>query len=146
MTLRSLFTVFITPRLPEARDFYVDHFGFRVVFDADWYVQLHGSRGEEAPPLELAFMRPDLLGQPAALQHSFTGAGAILTIEVEDVTVEHRRLEAAGVLSNLIVPLQDEAWGQRHFVFRDPAGTLVDVVQQIPPAAEFAAAYTAAQE
>ena len=146
MTLRSLFTVFVTPRLTEARDFYVDHFGFHVVFEADWYLQLHGSRGDASPPLELAFMRPDVEGQPGALQQAFAGAGAFLTIEVEDVTAEHDRLVAAGVLSNLIVPLRDEAWGQRHFVFRDPAGTFVDVVQPIPPAAEFAAAYAAQVE
>jgi len=146
MTLRSLFTVFVTPRLTEARNFYVEQFGFRVVFEADWYVQLHGSRGEGSPPLELAFMSPDVDGQPAALQQAFTGAGAFLTIEMEDAATEYQRLEAAGVLSDLIVPLRDEAWGQRHFVFRDPAGTLVDIVQQIPPADEFTSAYTAAQE
>ncbi|MGQ0648649.1 MAG: VOC family protein, partial [Gemmatimonadaceae bacterium] len=41
-----MFPVVVTSKLAEARDFYVQHFGFRVVFEADWYVQLHGSRGD----------------------------------------------------------------------------------------------------
>ena len=134
--------MFVTPRIGQARDFYVSHFGFQIVFEADWYVQLHGERSGGAPALELAFMRPEVEDQPAAVQQALTGAGVILTIEVEDATAEHHRLTAAGALSENIVPLRDEPWGQRHFLFRDPAGTLVDIVQAIPPAGDFVSAYT----
>jgi hypothetical protein len=41
----------------------------------------------------------------------------------------------------MIVDLQDEPWGQRHFLLSDPTGTLLDVVQQIPPSLEYAPAY-----
>lgn len=32
-----------------------------------------------------------------------------------------------------MVELQDEEWGQRHFMMEDPTGLLVDVVEQIGP-------------
>ena len=143
MALKSLFPVVVTGRLREARDFYVQHFGFRVVFEAEWYVQLHGSRGDSAPPVELAFMVPNVESQPAALHATFSGAGVILTIDVDDVDAVHTKLSDAGALNEVVVPLRDEPWGQRHFLFRDPAGTLLDVVQLIPPNPEYAAAYSA---
>jgi catechol 2,3-dioxygenase-like lactoylglutathione lyase family enzyme len=142
MALKSLFPVFLTSNPAEARDFYVQHFGFRVVFEADWYVQLHGCRGDGSPPLELAFMLPDLADQPAALHAAFSGSGVILTIEVDDAEAMHAKLHEAGALRDAIVTLRDEPWGQRHFLFRDPTGTLLDVVQQIPPAPEYVATYS----
>jgi uncharacterized glyoxalase superfamily protein PhnB len=35
------------------------------------------------------------------------------------------------------IPPTDEAWGQRRFMTRDPAGVLIDVVEQIEPAQGF---------
>ncbi len=67
MALKSLFPVFVTARLAEARDFYVQHIGFHVVFEADWYVQLHGFRGDSFPAVQLAFMLPGVADQPAAM-------------------------------------------------------------------------------
>lgn len=142
MTLKSLYPVIVTDKLTEVRDFYVQHFGFQVVFEADWYVQLHASRGDNTPPLELAFMLPHLESQPESLRAAFAGSGLVLTIDVDDVDAVHAKLSAVGVLRDVVVELRDEAWGQRHFLFRDPAGTLLDVVQLIPPSAEYAAAYS----
>lgn len=138
------YPVFIVPDLTPVRDFYVNHFGFRAVYDSDWYVHLHFAAADR-PPLELAFMRPDVSFQPPALQAPFAGPGVILTFEVEDVTALHAALAAAGVLRDVVVDLRDEAWGQRHFLIRDPAGILLDVVQPIPPAAEFAAGFAATE-
>jgi catechol 2,3-dioxygenase-like lactoylglutathione lyase family enzyme len=142
MELKSLLPVFVTAKLAEARDFYVQHFGFCVVFEADWYVQLHGLRGDGSPPVELAFMLPDVADQPAALHAAFSGSGVILTIEVDDAEEMHATFKEAGALREPIVALRDEPWGQRHFLFRDPSGVLLDVIQQIPPAPEYAAAYS----
>jgi catechol 2,3-dioxygenase-like lactoylglutathione lyase family enzyme len=142
MALKSLFPVIITSRLVDARAFYVEHFGFRVVFEADWYVQLHGFRGEGVPPMELAFMLPNVESQPALLHAAFSGAGVVLSFDVDDVGAIHERLMRAGALKESVVTLRDEVWGQRHFLFKDPAGTLVDVFQMIPPSGEFASAYS----
>lgn len=142
MQLRSLFPVIVTPQLSTARAFYVQHFGFRVVFDAGWYVHLHGDRSDGGPPLELAFMVDFVKDQPPELHAAFSGAGMVLTVDVQDARQAYRTLESAGVLGRLVVDLRDEPWGQRHFLFADPIGMLVDVVQLIPPSPGYAAAYS----
>ncbi len=45
----------------------------------------------------------------------------------------------------MLIPLRDEAFGQRHFITRDPNGVLIDIIKPIPPSAEFAQQYEAAQ-
>jgi hypothetical protein len=39
--------------------------------------------------------------------------------------------------------LRDEAFGQRHFIVRDPNGVLIDVIQPIAPDEAFLAQYAA---
>ena len=58
-----------------------------------------------------------------------------VTLQVDDAAAEHERLVSAG--APIAYPLRDEPWGQRRFALRDPAGTWVDVVQQIDPAPGF---------
>ena len=140
MQFRSMFPVIVTNEVTRARDFYVKHLGFYVVFEADWYVQLHAPREDGGKPIELAFMTPNLESQPAALRPAFSGEGVIVTLEVEDVDSVYRNLRDFGY--EMVVDLKDEPWGQRHFLLRDPTGTLLDVVKQIPPSEEYSAAYT----
>jgi uncharacterized glyoxalase superfamily protein PhnB len=54
---------------------------------------------------------------------------------VADAAAAFAQLSSGG--APIIHPLTDEPWGQRRFMTRDPAGVLVDVVQQIEPAAGF---------
>ncbi|HYO19769.1 MAG TPA: VOC family protein [Dermatophilaceae bacterium] len=54
-----------------------------------------------------------------------------ITIEVADAAAARDRVGAAG--HPIMVELQDEEWGQRHFMMEDPTGLLVDVVEQIGP-------------
>ncbi len=139
MKLKSLFPVIATKGVTAARDFYVRYFGFEVVFDAGWYVQLHGERDGGGAPLELAFMLPDHESLPPALRRAFEGQGMFLTVEVEDVDTLYERLRGDG--HEILIELRDEAWGQRHFGVRDPNGGMLDVVKPIPPSAEYQAGY-----
>ena len=41
----------------------------------------------------------------------------------------------------VIQPLRDEAFGQRHFIIRDPAGTLIDLIRVIPASDAYADAW-----
>jgi uncharacterized glyoxalase superfamily protein PhnB len=59
----------------------------------------------------------------------------ILTIEVADVEAAYAALTATG--APIVHPLTDEPWGQRRFMTKDPAGVLVDVVEQREPADGF---------
>jgi uncharacterized glyoxalase superfamily protein PhnB len=72
----------------------------------------------------------------------FSGPGVVLSIDVDDVDAQHEKLRVAGALNDVVDDLRDEPWGQRHFLFRDPAGILLDVLQMIPPNPEYAAAYS----
>lgn len=135
MNLKSIFPVIATNSIDEARDFYVKYFGFEVVFDAGWYVQLHGRRMESDVPLELAFMIPNNESLPPSLQHAFDGKGVFITIEVDEVDTLYQELREAGC--EAVVELRDETWGQRHFITRDPSGSLLDVVKPIPLAEEY---------
>ncbi len=79
MEHKSSFPVVVTSKVAEARDFYVNHLGFQVVFEADWYVQLHAPREGGGKPVEMAFMKPDQEPQPAPLHPAFNGIGVIFT-------------------------------------------------------------------
>lgn len=134
MQVRDLYPLITTRALFEARDFYATHFGFDVAFEASWFVYLAGKPDGESRGATLAFMHPDHPSNPPGPE-SFDGRGMIVTIEVADAAAAFGRLSSAG--APIVHPMTDEAWGQRRFMTRDPAGVLVDVVQQIEPAAGF---------
>ena len=130
MKVRDLYPLITTPALFEARDFYVIHFGFDVLFEASWFVYLSGTADGETRGATLAFMHPDHPSNPPGPE-AFDGRGMILTVEVADASSVFDRLVKGG--APIVHPLTDEDWGQRRFMTRDPAGILVDVVQQIEP-------------
>lgn len=131
MKVRDLYPLITTPALAKVRDFYVDHFGFQVAFQATWFLYLVGPGEEGTRGATLAFMHPDHPSNPPGPE-SFNGLGMILTVEVSDAASVFERLERGG--APVVHPLTNEAWGQRRFMTRDPAGVLVDVVEQIAPA------------
>ncbi len=132
-----MYPIVMTDRLAECRGFWVDRLGFAVVFEANWILVL-ASAGERRM---LAFMSTDHPSTPPA-RESFGASGLLLTLEVDDVDAEHARLAADGV--EILHGPVDEAWGQRRFLVRDPAGVWVDVVAQIAPAEGFWERYAVA--
>jgi catechol 2,3-dioxygenase-like lactoylglutathione lyase family enzyme len=120
-----------TPALAEAREFYTRWFGFEVGFESSWFVLLVSS-GER--PFSLAFMTPDHPSNPPGPER-FDGRGLVLTFQVADAAAEHARLQRAGLA--LHYGLHDEPWGQRRFMVQDPAGVLIDIVEQTEPAPGF---------
>ena len=140
MKVRDLYPLITTPALFEARDFYVTHFGFDVLFEASWFVYLSGTGDGETRGATLAFMHPDHPSNPPGPE-AFDGRGMILTVEVADASSVFDRVVKGG--APIVHPLTDEEWGQRRFMTRDPAGILVDVVQQIEPKQGFWERYPA---
>jgi uncharacterized glyoxalase superfamily protein PhnB len=59
-----------------------------------------------------------------------------VTVELDDVVQLHARAIHLDV--PIVLDLRDEPWGQRHFMARDPAGLLLDLVQLIPPTSDYA--------
>ncbi|MGI9333179.1 MAG: VOC family protein [Gammaproteobacteria bacterium] len=136
--MNSLFPDICSDALPESRDFYVSLLGFKPVFEMDWYIQLQAPNDEN---VQLAFVARDHPSVPEG--YRVTPQGVVITVELNDIEPVHRRALQMGV--TLIQELRDEVWGQRHFMAADPNGLLVDVVQMIAPAPEFAEQYTQAQ-
>jgi catechol 2,3-dioxygenase-like lactoylglutathione lyase family enzyme len=140
MKVRDSYPLITTPHLFEARDFYATHFGFVPAFEASWFVYLVGPAEEGSRGATIAFMHPDHPSSPPGPE-AFSGQGMILTVEVADAAAMHRSLVESG--APIVLGLKDEDWGQRRFTTRDPAGMLVDVVQQIEPKAGYWEQYPA---
>lgn len=115
--------------------FYVDHFGFEVKFDSDWYTHL---QSREDAHVNIAILQFDHPTVPKETQAKV--AGLILNFETDDVDAEFEKAKAAGL--PILKALVDEDFGQRHFITRDPNGVLIDVIKPIPPSPEFLAQYT----
>ena len=144
--MKSLFPVFLSEDLAGVTRFYVEHFDFQVVFKADWYVQLHYVR-TGAPPLELAFMLPNMDVIPeAARPIAVASSGVILTLDFDAVDMVYDQLVNRGAVKEFVLEPTDEAWGQRHFMFIYRRGLFVDVVQSISPTIEYEQAYSSEQE
>ena len=110
-----------------AKEFYLKHFAFKVVFENEWYLSLESDGNIKG---EIAFMLPQEEGQPV-----YTSGGLSICLEVAAVDVEHDRLKAAGL--DIIVPLKDNPWGDRSFVTVDPVGVGLYIYSPIEPAAEY---------
>ncbi|PZR27471.1 MAG: glyoxalase [Citrobacter freundii] len=113
----------ITTKLTETKKFYQDVLGFGVRFESDWFILMHTPDGND----EIAFLLPDHPSQAAIFKPAFGGKGIFLTIEVDDVDAEYRRIKELNV--PIEVELRDEQWGDRHFAIVDPNGVGVDVVK-----------------
>ncbi|MGB7183953.1 MAG: VOC family protein [Burkholderiaceae bacterium] len=114
--------------------FYQQHFGFEPAFDSDWYVHLQLA-GD--PAVNLALVQAEHETVPKA--NRGVTSGLILSFEVADATQEFERLTELGL--DMASQLKDEAFGQRHFMVRDPNGILIDIIEPIEPSAEFLEQY-----
>lgn len=128
--MHALFPLTFTAAPADARDFYVTLFGFDVVVDVGWYVQLAMPDDEH---VRIAFVDADHDSVPQAFRAA--PAGVAVTVEVDHAAGVHARAIELGLPVH--GELRDEPWGQRHFHTQDPAGLLVDVVEPILPSPEF---------
>lgn len=130
--MKSVFPDIVSSALTESRDFYTDMFGFTVLFEIDWYIQL---QNPEHPEMGLAFVSRDNDSVPEPFK--VDPQGFFVSIEVDDVDELYAKAQERG--HEVAVEIKSEEWGQRHFVIMDPNGLPVDVFTLIPPSAEFAA-------
>jgi catechol 2,3-dioxygenase-like lactoylglutathione lyase family enzyme len=134
MKVTSYYPVLLSEDVTRAADFYVAHFGFRPLYQADWYVHLQSS---EDPTINLGLVDKNHATIPE-IGRGRTG-GMLLNFEVSDPEAHYARLQTARV--PIALGLRDEAFGQRHFIVAGPDGVLIDVICPIPPSAEHAALY-----
>jgi predicted enzyme related to lactoylglutathione lyase len=139
MNIVDHYPLITTPALTACRDFYAQHFGATVGFEANWFVYLQRPAQGSQPAWSIAFMTPNHPTRPPGPE-PFEGKGMILTVQVEDAAAAHAQLAASG--ARIVYPLTQEAWGQLRFTCQDPAGTLIDVVEQIAPVQGYWDKYT----
>jgi uncharacterized glyoxalase superfamily protein PhnB len=135
MKSTSYYPVLLSGDVATAATFYRDHFRFAAQFESDWYVHLQST---EDPTTNLAILSQSHETVPASARGK-TG-GVILNFEVENPDALHTELSSQGLA--ILVPLRDEAFGQRHFIVQGPDGVLIDVIRPIPPSADFEALYS----
>ncbi len=136
MQVTQFYPVIQTADVAGTATFYMRHFDFGPLFEADWYVHLQ-HRGNASVNLAVLDGNHDTIPAPGR----GTARATILNFEVDDVDAVHERITAAGL--PMLKPLCDEAFGQRHFITADPNGVLIDVITPIPPDESFAANYAA---
>jgi len=134
MKCTQYYPVIQTEDVAATKAFYLDHLRFKTSFDSEWYCHLQSI---EDAGVNIAILKSD--HETVPVEGHGTVGGLILNFEVDDVDAEYQRVQAAGL--PILKTLTDEAFGQRHFIIRDPNGVLIDVIKPIPPTAEFADQY-----
>lgn len=137
MKSTQYYPVLMTDRVADTARYYEQHFRFTRLFDSDWYVHLQSL---EDASVNLAILDGDHATIPEAARGS-RAAGVLLNFEVEDASAEYQRVLDQGL--DVQLALRDEAFGQRHFIVKDPNGVLIDVIQPIAPDAAYLAQYAA---
>jgi len=123
VTTMKLNAGIITPLLKETRAFYIRTFQFGVIFENEFYILMHTPDHQA----EISFLLPKHASQQPLFQSPFSGQGVYLTIEVDDVDAEYKRIKALDV--PIAIDLRDEPWGDRYFAVKDPNGIGIDVVK-----------------
>ncbi|NYT84365.1 VOC family protein [Pollutimonas harenae] len=137
MKLTQYYPVLMVADVSEVSSFYQAHFGFRPLFESDWYVHLQSVEDEN---VNLAILDGDHDTIPEAARGRVSGM--LLNFEVADIDAIYDELKAKGL--PILLQLRDEPFGQRHFITRDPSGVLIDIIKPIPPSEEFLAQFAVA--
>ncbi len=128
MKINKVVSIVCTEKINEAKEFYTKYFGFKVYFEMEnKHLSLCSGDSKEH---EISFMAPNGEQQPP-----YSGAGLTMCLEVNDVDSEYERLSKEDV--NIVVPVQDNPWGDRSFIVLDPVGISVYVYSPISPSEEF---------
>jgi uncharacterized glyoxalase superfamily protein PhnB len=131
MKIKRVDSTFSTNKLQESKEFYIQYFGFKLVYESDWYVELIAP-GDCS--VGVSFTLPQ-----REEGEFFNGKGVILSFEVENVDAEYNRLKEAGL--EIYQNLQDKPWGERSFVVNDPNGVHLYIYKSIPPTPEYQRVY-----
>lgn len=124
--INALYPVLVADNLLALKVFYQTYFGFDAVYFEDgFYLHLvHPGNGTE-----LGFLAPGLDSQPAFLHIHPSKEGMVTTFEVVDAKAAYAVAQREGL--DIAMAYKEEAWGQNHFMLRDPEGFIVDIVQHL---------------
>jgi hypothetical protein len=120
MNFSTLYPVLCVDDPVRAAESFTSAFGLQPVFKEDWYVHLKNNN------CQIGFVRDTHDSIPKAMVPR--SQGNFVTIDSNDVNQAWITLRDK---FEVIVPIKDEPWGQRHFICRLYDGVVVDVVQFI---------------
>lgn len=121
---QAMFPVMVANDLEALKQFYEDVFGFNAVyFEPNFYLHLVSPN----TGAQLGFLVPNHESQPPFLHSRMVTDGYVISLEVVDAKTAYQ--QAKDLTLEVVMPLKDEAWGQRHFIIQDPAGFYVDIVE-----------------
>ena len=123
----KLNTGIITDKLEKTKEFYKRVLQFGITFENDFYVLMQ----DPDQQTQLAFLVPDHPSQQKLFQPSFTGQGVFITVDVQDVDAEYKRIQSLGI--PIEISIRNEPWGDRHFAIVDPNGIGIDFVTYTTP-------------
>lgn len=131
--LHPMYNGLIVADLKSSAEFYVKHFGFEILFEGGFYLQLINPRNGSQIGLMLPQESTEENMKPFC--HVVTGVGCWISLDVSNVDAEHDRLQEAGL--EIVHSLKDQPWGERSFAVRDPNGIQIHLGQRIEPSEEF---------
>jgi catechol 2,3-dioxygenase-like lactoylglutathione lyase family enzyme len=112
MAVRRVVPNIRSEALPESAAFY-GLLGFEEVMNLGWITTL---ASPSEPAAQVSFLTADRTAPVVA----------DLSVEVDDVDAVYRVVRDSG--ARIVRPLQDEEWGVRRFLVRDPNGRVVNVL------------------
>lgn len=116
MSVRRIVTDVHHPRPAEAKAFYQDILGLKVVMDQGWIITFENSECDTHPHHQISI-------------GSHGGSGTEMpdmSIEVDDVDLIYARCKEAGC--TIKYDLTQEPWGVKRFYVLDPAGKVVNIM------------------
>ncbi len=124
--INEVFPLFVSDSLGDLQAFYSTHFGFTTAFfDETFYLHLvHPGSGHQ-----LGFLLPDHPSQPDFLHAASSNVGAIISFDVSNAKAAWQTAQASSL--DIALDYVEEAWGQNHFMIRDPQGLLIDIVEHV---------------
>ena len=122
--LMTMFPVLVAKDLSSLKAFYEQRFGFQTqFFDESFY--LHMAHPDTST--QLAFMAPNHPSQPVFLHPLASVEGMVISFEVPDAQAAYDALVEAGL--EITFDFKIEEFGVSHFMIKDPAGFVIDVVE-----------------
>ena len=122
----AMFPVLVANELAKMKAFYETNFGFVSEFyQEDFYLHLL----QPDAKVQLAFMVPNHLSKPKFLQIPASSAGMVISLDVSTAKDAFEQAAQAGL--EIVFDYKVEDFGIAHFMIKDPAGLVIDVVEHL---------------
>lgn len=138
--LESYYPVICARHCQPLVDFFMQHLQFEAAFSSDWYWHLCLP---DNPHVNIAIV--DHLHPSVPDGYRAAARGLILNFEMNEVAHFYGNAQANNW--DILLPLRDEEWGQRHFIVATPEpGVMLDFIETIPASDAFLKNYRDEQQ